>query len=213
MHDILDEVFLETEDTPVFSAEEENELVKKCKAGDDSAAILLCRRFYHYIVSVSKEFSKPNISLLDLKQEGLKGLMEAIENYDEQRIPQFRPYAEKQIHQSIINAADNLPQYVLLPDLLEIPFDTPSESEKSATRKKVEELLMPLSEQEQYLMRLRFGLYDGKVLSLEELEKRCGVPREKIRQIEAKMIRMAQSHIHIFKRNLKSFFDEKPKKN
>ena len=52
----------------------------------------------------------------------------------------------------------------------------------------VEEALGELSEREQEVVRLRFGLVDGQARTLEEVGREFGVTRERIRQIEAKTL-------------------------
>ncbi|MGI6164235.1 MAG: sigma-70 family RNA polymerase sigma factor, partial [Bacillota bacterium] len=53
----------------------------------------------------------------------------------------------------------------------------------------IEEVLDTLNEREQRVLRLRFGLDDGKARTLEEVGREFGVTRERIRQIEAKALR------------------------
>ena len=52
-----------------------------------------------------------------------------------------------------------------------------------------EEILTSLSPREGRVLQLRFGLKDGKSHTLEEVGKKFGVTRERIRQIEAKALR------------------------
>jgi RNA polymerase primary sigma factor len=56
-------------------------------------------------------------------------------------------------------------------------------------REEVEDLLATLSPKERRVLQLRYGLVDGRLLTLEEVGKRLGVTRERIRQIEAKALR------------------------
>src|SRR5579875_584045 len=52
----------------------------------------------------------------------------------------------------------------------------------------VEQVLSELSERERKVVRMRFGLDDGQMRTLEEVGKEFGVTRERIRQIEAKTL-------------------------
>ena len=56
-------------------------------------------------------------------------------------------------------------------------------------REQLEEVLSTLTEREQKVLRLRFGLDDGRARTLEEVGKEFKVTRERIRQIEAKALR------------------------
>ena len=63
------------------------------------------------------------------------------------------------------------------------------EVEQNNLREKIDEVLTDLSDQEQQVLRMRFGLDDDTPKTLEEIGKVFGVTRERIRQIEAKAIR------------------------
>ena len=56
-------------------------------------------------------------------------------------------------------------------------------------REELDEVLATLTEREERVLRLRFGLVDGRVRTLEEVGKEFNVTRERIRQIEAKALR------------------------
>ena len=77
-----------------------------------------------------------------------------------------------------------------LSDLIEdrgavVPDDAATRSLLDAA---VREALGHLSEREQDVVRLRFGLDDGKIRTLEEVGREFGVTRERVRQIESKTL-------------------------
>ncbi len=56
-------------------------------------------------------------------------------------------------------------------------------------REELDDVLATLTEREERVLRLRFGLVDGRQRTLEEVGKEFNVTRERIRQIEAKALR------------------------
>ncbi|MBQ7972597.1 MAG: RNA polymerase sigma factor RpoD [Lachnospiraceae bacterium] len=72
-------------------------------------------------------------------------------------------------------------------------------------REELSKVLGTLTEREQRVLRLRFGLDDGKARTLEEVGKEFSVTRERIRQIEAKALRKLRHPSR--SRKLKDFLD------
>ncbi len=66
------------------------------------------------------------------------------------------------------------------------PYEATS---KQMLRENIEEVLSALSDREAKVLKMRFGLQGNKTMTLEEVGKKFGVTRERIRQIEAKALR------------------------
>ncbi len=86
--------------------------------------------------------------------------------------------------------------------------DTPSPAEATSTnilREELEKQLHTLTPREAHVIKLRFGLYDGKTRTLEEVGKEFDITRERIRQIEAKALRKLRHPSRA--RHLRGFLD------
>ncbi|HEY4475817.1 MAG TPA: sigma-70 family RNA polymerase sigma factor, partial [Candidatus Paceibacterota bacterium] len=72
---------------------------------------------------------------------------------------------------------------------------TPAQvAEQGLRREKVKEIIVDLQPREQEILKMRFGLEDGITHTLEEVGKKFGVTRERIRQIEAKALIKIKEH-------------------
>ncbi|MCL0089192.1 RNA polymerase sigma factor RpoD [Dehalococcoidia bacterium] len=94
-----------------------------------------------------------------------------------------------------------------LGDFIEDRKATPSEmASHLLLKEQIEEVLEGLTEREGKVLRLRFGLEDGRGHTLEEVGREFEVTRERIRQIEAKALRRLRSRP--FSKKLKDFLDQ-----
>ena len=84
-------------------------------------------------------------------------------------------------------------------------YDAQAQVDVEELKEQLEDVLDTLTDREENVLRLRFGLDDGRTRTLEEVGKVFGVTRERIRQIEAKALRKLR-HPSRSKR-LKDFMD------
>jgi RNA polymerase primary sigma factor len=251
--------------TPLLTKEEERELAKRASEGDEEARQRLMKANLRLVVSIAKRYANrtPNLSILDLIQEGNIGLSRAVEKFDYRKGFKFSTYATWWIRQAITRALADQSRTIRIPvhmvetiskyaqtrrhmiqelgrepmpeevaaemgiDVekvrhiqkisqevlsIEAPVGDEEDStlsdfipdEKSATpaqlaarallRDLLKEIMADLTEREQNVLKMRFGLEDGVSHTLEEVGRVSGVTRERIRQIEAKALEKIREH-------------------
>ncbi len=111
----LDKYLQEISKIEMLSAEEEAELARRIKEGDEEALEKLTKANLRFVVSVAKNYQNQGLSLIDLINEGNVGLIKAARRFDETRGFKFISYAVWWIRQSILHAIVENARIVRMP--------------------------------------------------------------------------------------------------
>jgi RNA polymerase primary sigma factor len=237
---------------PLLTAADEMELAKRIERGDLEAKERMVTSNLRLVVSVAKKYQGHELSLLDLIQEGILGLIRAAEKFDWRKGYKFSTYATFWIRQAIQRGLANQGRTIRLPvhigqrerkiaraerdlstrlgrpptdeelakeadislrELREtrefsrtvtslerpvgaegdaelgelLPSDAPEpveEVEIGLRQEAVHRALENLSEQEQEVIRLRYGINGDDPTPLREAGRRLGLSPERVRRIE-----------------------------
>src|SRR5205085_726790 len=239
---------------PLLTAAEEVELAKRIERGDPQAKDRMINSNLRLVVSIAKKYQGHGLSLLDLIQEGIIGLIRAVEKFDWRRGYKFSTYATWWIRQAVQRGVANKSRTIRIPvhiveretkiaraerelvaELERAPSDdeiskrsklplkqvrevrqaaravasldrpvgedgdaalvdlmagsaprTDEEVEISLAEEALHNAVDELPDREKQVVKLRYGLDgDEDPKSLEEIGRRMGITRERVRQIES----------------------------
>jgi len=102
---------------PLLTAAEERELAKRIEKGDNEARNILARSNLRLVVSIAKRYvgRSPDLTLLDLIQEGNLGLFKAVDKFDWKKGYKFSTYATWWIRQAITRALADQSRTIRIP--------------------------------------------------------------------------------------------------
>src|SRR6185295_5144412 len=100
---------------PLLTADEEVDLAKRIERGDLEAKERLVNSNLRLVVSLAKKYQGHEIALLDLIQEGIRGLIRAAEKFDWRKGYKFSTYATFWIRQAIQRGLANQGRTIRIP--------------------------------------------------------------------------------------------------
>ena len=113
--DFIKIYFSDVARVPLLTPDEEKEIARRVKKGDEEAKKKLIESNLRLVISIAKRFFWARLTFSDLINEGNIGLEKAIEKFDPEREFKFSTYATRWIKQSITKAIADMAKNVKIP--------------------------------------------------------------------------------------------------
>jgi RNA polymerase primary sigma factor len=107
--------FREINEYPLLTAQEEVDLARRIKEGDEEARRKLILSNLKLVITIAKSYMKYNVPFLDLIEEGNLGLIKAVSRYDPEKGFRFSTYASWWIRQSVVRAISTHSRTIRIP--------------------------------------------------------------------------------------------------
>jgi len=116
-HDSIQMYLKEIGQYPLITAADEKDLARRIESGDEEARNILARSNLRLVVSIAKKYvgRSPDLTLLDLIQEGNLGLFKAVDKFDWTKGYKFSTYATWWIRQAITRALADQSRTIRVP--------------------------------------------------------------------------------------------------
>ena len=190
-----------------LTTSEEKEYIDRYKAGDLEAKNILIERNLRLVVHIAKKFSSIK-EVEDLISVGSIGLIKGIESFDYTKGTKLATYAARCIENEILMlirnskktknevflqdpiGTDKEGNEISLIDILNSGEDTIVDivEQKLAIKKMYSKLNDVLNEKEKIIIKLRYGLIDGKIKTQKEIAKKLNISRSYVSRIEKKAL-------------------------
>lgn len=190
-----------------LSPEEEKDLIKKLQQGDKLARTVLIERNLRLVAKIANKLKDRGVDKQDLFQNGVVGLIKAVETFNPDKSFKFSSYAGVCIQNEMLMSLrkhkssdrcisisepldfDKDGTALELQDTLmaqDVPVDEQVENNMEAER--LEKALKKLSRREQLVLMLRFGLFGHPELTQREVGEKLSISRSFISRIESNSI-------------------------
>ena len=192
---------------PPLKREEEAELLRRLDGGDEAVRQILIERNLRLVVYIARRFENTGINIEDLISIGTIGLIKAISTYRSDKNIKLATYASRCIENEILmylrkNASQRTEvsldeplntdwdgNELLLSDVLGTDADTVMRPiEADVDRQLLEAAIERLSQREQEIIVLRFGLRGNREQTQKEVADRLGISQSYISRLEKRII-------------------------